>query len=84
MSSIFQPSLKFLIFFFSAVILILSFSPTAQVSAATPTPIPGAAQAIVTAEVLNARAAPNATATVVGRLNKGATVQILARTADNS
>lgn len=71
-------------FFILAIFLILVSFPAPTLFAATPTPISGAAQAIVTAEVLNVRAAPNATATIVGRLNKGAVVQILARTSDNA
>jgi len=75
---------KSLLVILALLVFFFSFATLSRVFAATPTPIPGAAQAIVTAEALNVRAAPSATATIVGRLNKGATVQILARTADNS
>ena len=70
--------------FILAIILFLFFSPATILPAASPTPIPGAAQAIITAEALNVRAAPNTTASIVGRFIKGDTVQILARTADNT
>jgi len=75
---------KLLTFFILAIILTLFFSSATLLFAATPTPIPGAAQAIVTTDGLRARSAPNTDAAIVGQFNKGDVVQILARTADNS
>lgn len=75
--------LKTLLVFTLVLILCVVFYPTSNLSAALPTPIPGAAQAIVT-DALRVRGAPNTDAAIVGRLNKGDSVQILARTADNT
>jgi hypothetical protein len=57
---------KFQALLILAIILTLCFASAATLFAAPPTPIPGAAQAIVTTDGLNVRSAPNTDATIVG------------------
>jgi hypothetical protein len=68
------------ILFFASLLLVI---PAQTVSAATPTPIAGAAQATAL-DALRVRSAPRADAAQIGSVNKGDIVQILARTPDNA